>query len=102
MADTDQTTCPNGAGCEQHPQGHFRRVPKRYFAVFSTDASTVIEFEAAVDHLEGDARRAALENAAYDAYVEKADVSLCHQCAHRLTLGDFDLADGADSIEEQT
>jgi hypothetical protein len=98
----DEQNCPAGAGCEQHPNGHRRHVPRRYFAVFTTDASTVIEFEADVDHLEGPARRAALESAAFDAYQEKAETSLCHQCAHYITLGDFDLAEGDDSIEALT
>jgi hypothetical protein len=95
----DEQDCPQGAGCEQHPNGHRRHVPRRYFAVFTTDASTVIEFDADVDHLEGIARKAALENAAYAAYQEKADTNLCHECGSHVTLGDFDLAE-EDAIEE--
>jgi len=71
----------------------------RYLAVFTTGASTVIEFDADVDGMDDATAKRALEEAAYQAYRQKSQAYLCHQCARHITLGDFDLMDDPSAIE---
>ena len=71
---------------------------KRYRAWLGATMTTTVEFEADVEDItDPDGRRAALEEAAYRAF---RGVSLCHQCSRGGDLGDFEIGEGPDDVEE--
>lgn len=70
---------------------------KKYYAHFAGTASSTVEFTFDPGDLEGDTLRDALEDAAYKAW---PGVSLCHQCAHEVELGEFEIPEDLFAIEE--
>lgn len=69
---------------------------KKYRAWFQANADMYVTFEADVEGLDEDEAREVLEEKAYG----EAYVSLCHQCGRKVDLGDFELGDAPDAIEE--
>lgn len=72
---------------------------KKFRAWASATATTQWEFEVREDEIPADPddRRDFLEQAAYN---QGGYVSLCHQCGRHVDIGDMEIGDSPDDIEE--
>lgn len=69
----------------------------RAWAMATATTSWLFEVEENMLSDDPEERREELEEAAYQ---QGDHVSLCHQCGRGLDIGDFEIGDGPDDIEE--